>query len=269
MALGSFADTSETNSSDDFPKSSAAAAAAITAWRLKMSNSLVDFSSHKNGKLVIQFYCMASDISPQALGFLRMHAQAGACAGVCLWPCRSWHVVSHDICGLTMLNDSTTPTSLFDKDFPFRILFQESWLRFYCKFTFDLKNLLSMQSLNEPSTSGRRNPFRSVKSSMVCKLIVTWDNQPLEHGRSASIDNISLARLVHLHQAQKQCVIHISKRVWREGNVLCFAWKNHPCLTCPQNILCHSLRHLRSAWTHRVFVEVVMFCACFWFFFSM
>lgn len=48
MALGSFAvDTSETNSSDDFPKSSAAAAATITAWRL-MSNSLIDFSSTHN-----------------------------------------------------------------------------------------------------------------------------------------------------------------------------------------------------------------------------
>ena len=104
----------------------------------------------------------------------------------------------------------------------------------------------SMQSLNEPSTSGRKNPFRSVKSSMVCLVIVTWDNQPLEHGRIPSIDNISLARLVHLYQAQKQCVMQSYTSPTRKSLIrrLCFAAsKNHPS-TIPQNMLYHSTRRL-------------------------
>ena len=157
---------------------------------------------------------------------------------------------------------STMPTSLFDKDFPFRT-FQESWFRFYCRSTFHHKNNMSRQCRAWMSPQLPEERILSDLSSLPWSAWSLWP------------ETISPWNMEEYHQLttshwldwctcikhKKQCVMQSYTSPTRKSLIrrLCFAAsKNHPstipktcCTTQPAGWHNLILRRLRNAWTQK------------------
>lgn len=263
MALGSFAvDTSETNSSDDFPKSSAAAAATITAWRL-MSNSLIDFSSTHNRQV-------HNPVLLHGKWFVTTGTRLPTHA--CLSWCVRWGLplALQETCGTD--NVQRQPAFLIKT---FLSLFQESWFRFY-RSTFHHKNNMSRQCRAWMSPQLPEERILSDLSSLPWSAWSLWPetispwNMEEYHQLTTShwldwctcIKHKNNVSCSHTHLQQE--------RVWYEGFVSQLLKTIHQpspktcCTTQPAGWHNLILRRLRNAWTQKAgYMEAVMSCARF------